>query len=476
MRPLILTSVVLLPALITAQSATADVAPKKNIVQTAVAAGKFKTLSAALTKAGLLEALSGKGPFTVFAPTDAAFAKLPKGTISELLKPKNKARLAAILTYHVVAGRVDSATALKAGAAKTLQGKGIAVSLLAGQLRINGAKVIANDVEASNGVIHIIDSVLLPPAPRKPVELTGPQKLHKVIGEAIAAAVPLFNDGQPAACAAIYRIAALSVLQFGGADLDRSSQRALRRALDSTSDSKDANESAWTLRRALDRTHEALRAKDQRASEKPTGRLPRNNRSAEQETRLTSVTSNQTRTRSLFDFASAGDENWRSVNDNVMGGVSKGGMLFDDSKQTATFKGALSRRNNGGFSTVRSRARDLGLAGYEGLTLRVRGDGRTYKLQARSGSHMWSGSFEKAFATRDGEWQEIAIPFVDMTRSFRGRRVRSEPITGAKIRSIGFSIADKDESPFALEIDSIVAYKSVPTESAGNSVNDIPRP
>ena len=134
----------------------------KDIVDTAVAAGSFKTLATALTAAGLVDTLKGKGPFTVFAPTDEAFAKLPAGTLENLLKPENKAKLAAILTYHVVSGEVTAAQVVTLKDAKTVNGSMVKISTMGGGVMVNGAKVTATDIKASNGVIHVIDTVLLP--------------------------------------------------------------------------------------------------------------------------------------------------------------------------------------------------------------------------------------------------------------------------------------------------------------------------
>ncbi len=134
----------------------------KDIVDTAVAAGQFNTLAAALKAAGLVDTLKGAGPFTVFAPTDAAFAKLPKGTVDDLLKPENKAKLVAVLTYHVVPGKVMAADVTKLTAAKTVQGGSVPVSTMGGSVMVGSAHVTSADVTASNGVIHVIDTVLLP--------------------------------------------------------------------------------------------------------------------------------------------------------------------------------------------------------------------------------------------------------------------------------------------------------------------------
>ena len=146
-----------------ASTASAATAAKADIVDTAVAAGSFKTLAAALGAAGLVQTLKGPGPFTVFAPTDAAFAKLPAGTVETLLKPENKAKLIAVLTYHVVPGKVmSSALAGKVTEAKTVQGQTVKIDATHGHVMVNGAKVAAADVQATNGVIHVIDTVLLP--------------------------------------------------------------------------------------------------------------------------------------------------------------------------------------------------------------------------------------------------------------------------------------------------------------------------
>ena len=138
-----------------------DKGDKKDIVDTAVGAGQFKTLAKLLGQAGLVEALKGKGPFTVFAPTDEAFAKVPKATLSALAKDKDK--LKAVLTYHVVPGSVKAAQVVKLDHAKTLQGSDVKIKVEDGKVHINDATVIKADILTSNGVIHVIDRVILPP-------------------------------------------------------------------------------------------------------------------------------------------------------------------------------------------------------------------------------------------------------------------------------------------------------------------------
>ena len=142
--------------------ASADPGKGKDIVDTAVAAGQFKTLAAALQAAGLVDTLKGAGPFTVFAPTDEAFAKLPAGTVENLLKPENKEKLTAILTYHVVPGKVLAAEVVKMNSAKTVNGQNIRIASGKDGVTVDNAKVTKTDIVCSNGVIHVIDSVILP--------------------------------------------------------------------------------------------------------------------------------------------------------------------------------------------------------------------------------------------------------------------------------------------------------------------------
>jgi uncharacterized surface protein with fasciclin (FAS1) repeats len=133
---------------------------ERNVVETAIAAGQFKTLASLLQKAGLSVSLEGKGPFTVFAPTDAAFAKVPKATLASLAK--NRAKLRAVLLYHVVKGKVTAAQAMKLHSAKTLEGKPVSIRVSGGKVIVGGATVIKANVVASNGVIHVINKVLIP--------------------------------------------------------------------------------------------------------------------------------------------------------------------------------------------------------------------------------------------------------------------------------------------------------------------------
>lgn len=145
-----------------ASKASSAAADTKDVVDTAVAAGSFTTLAKALTAADLIGTLKGPGPFTVFAPTDEAFAKLPAGTLEMLLKPENKAKLQRILTYHVVPGKVTAADVVKLHSAKAVSGDMIMIATHDGTVTVDNAKVVKTDIGATNGVIHVIDAVILP--------------------------------------------------------------------------------------------------------------------------------------------------------------------------------------------------------------------------------------------------------------------------------------------------------------------------
>jgi uncharacterized surface protein with fasciclin (FAS1) repeats len=152
----------------TAQSHAGCGTCDKSIVEVAAASKDLKTLVAAVKAADLVKTLSGKGPFTVFAPTDKAFAKLPKGTLAELLKPENKKKLAAILTYHVVPKKVMAADVVKLSEAKTAQGQKAKITVKGGKVKIDKANVVKTDIVCKNGVIHVIDAVILPKDKPKP--------------------------------------------------------------------------------------------------------------------------------------------------------------------------------------------------------------------------------------------------------------------------------------------------------------------
>ena len=224
-----------------------------DIPTTAVKAGSFKTLVAAVKAAGLAEVLSGEGPFTVFAPTDDAFAKLPAGTVESLLKPENRDKLVGILKLHVVPGRVYSSDALKAGNAKTLQGESVNIAVRDGAAMVNSAKLVATDLDASNGVIHVIDSVLLPSQNRQ-----GAVHPRRMIETAISHGAPMYNGGHVSGCAKVYMTTVQDLLASEDPALTSGTRHTLRMALTSAQHSSCSDTQAWTLRRALDSAYSSL--------------------------------------------------------------------------------------------------------------------------------------------------------------------------------------------------------------------------
>lgn len=224
-----------------------------NIVTTASKAGSFGTLIAAAKAAGLADALTGKGPLTVFAPTDQAFAKLPAGTVESLLKPENKEKLAAILKYHVVSGRVYSEDALAAKKAKTLEGSMVHISVSGGKAKVNDANLVTTDIDASNGVIHVIDSVILPPEKKK----VGAVEARKMIEHAVARGAKVFNSGHHAACAELYTTTMREMVDYAD-QMPEEVVASMRHVLSAAERTSCPTERSWTLRRGLDHAYVAM--------------------------------------------------------------------------------------------------------------------------------------------------------------------------------------------------------------------------
>lgn len=216
----------------------------KNIVEAAQAAD-FTTLVKAVKAADLVDALSGDGPFTVFAPTDEAFGKLDSGTLESLLKPENKAKLQAILMYHVAPGRVYATDAISGGLAETLQGQSVTTGFEDGRLRVDDAAITTADLDTSNGVIHVIDTVLMP--------ASGEAEVEKMIEHAIAVGAPAFNAGNVHKCVRIYKqtLDKLADHQALSGDM----RQEIRRAMQKASQQHEERKQAWMMRRMLDKVY-----------------------------------------------------------------------------------------------------------------------------------------------------------------------------------------------------------------------------
>lgn len=230
-----------------------------NIIEQALADGRFKTLAAALTKAQLVGVLEGDGPFTVFAPTDEAFSRLPEGTVESLLKPENLGQLQGILKYHVSPGATSLGGALEAGSAATVQGDPLTIAFQQGQVRVNDAPILNADIECSNGVIHVIDAVLLPPAGSAESDCgtaasSAPPK--DLIEKAIERGVPVFNQGDHEECAAIYKLCLDQLAD--DKRVDAGMRKTLAKILDQADETESDRKRAWIYRGALDKLYMSL--------------------------------------------------------------------------------------------------------------------------------------------------------------------------------------------------------------------------
>ena len=414
--------------LATGSTALAATAPP-TIPELAASAGRFDTLVAAVGTAELGGALSSEGPFTVFAPTDAAFAKIDKGTIAFLLTDEGRPQLQRILKHHVVVGRLDAQSLLGKTEVETLAGTTLPLEAARGRLFVGEAVVESADLGASNGIIHVIDRVLMPP------KMTSPRE--QLITAAVERGVPLFNDGSPESCCAVYATV-LDAFRYGdGFGLDSNGRKALGMRIDSASSVADPRERAWEYRRLIDAlwSEDSMMTNAEPVSQPSSGAV-----------------------RTLFSFDNSQEvRQWGTVLDGVMGGRSTG--RISAGQGTLVFEGSTSLENNGGFSSMRVGVPNGAFEGADSIRVRVKGDGRTYILGTRGSRNMGGDAFWTRFDTRAGEWMEITVPIEEMDRHFFGRKVDGT-MTPDKVKGIDFYIYDKNAGPFRLEVDSIEAVNS----------------
>lgn len=232
--------------------------PSNDIASVAKRAGKFKTLLAAVDAAGLTDALTGEQAVTVLAPTDEAFAALPKGTVEELLKSENRDKLISILSLHAIPGSVRAGDALNVGKAKSLSGGNLEFGIVDGVFKVNGATIVRTDIKCDNGMIHVIDAVILPSTKKieGKIASTGGKSPLKQIEAAIDQGVPVFNNGDHGKCASIYRDCMVSISKTSGVDPRVS--MVLNQLVKQAGAIESDTERAWVLRSGLDHVYEAL--------------------------------------------------------------------------------------------------------------------------------------------------------------------------------------------------------------------------
>tara|TARA_B100001059_G_scaffold201916_1_gene209557 strand:+ start:1332 stop:2591 length:1260 start_codon:yes stop_codon:yes gene_type:complete len=393
-----------------------------TIVGQAVEAEQLSTLVAAVQAAGLVEALSSEGPMTVFAPTNDAFGLIDSQAIEYLLSDPGKPELARILLHHVVPGRLDAATLLETQEVTTLAGTTLSLEAIRDRLLVEESVVQTADIGASNGIIHTIDRVMLPPVQQSPLEL--------VILNAIERGVPLFNNDNPEGCAAVYATALEAVVAVDGFGLDASVRSSISARLDEIAEDRDMTERAWAYRRIMD----ALLSERMQVDARVSG------------------------DRVLFDFNDPSTVNaFNIVVDGVMGGRSTGRIRSGDG--SLVFDGETSLRNNGGFSSMRAAVPSGSCDGADALRIRFKGDGREWIVGTRSGRSFGGESYWTRFDTVNGRWMDVVVPIADMERTSFGQALRGT-ITPDQIRGIEFYMYDKKAGPFRLEIDSIEAINT----------------
>lgn len=411
-----------------------------TIPEVAVASGRLDTLVAAVKAAGLAEALSSEGPFTVFAPTDEAFARLGEATLAGLLEPSQLPTLQRILKHHVLAGRYDAGRLVGMNEVETLAETTLPLEVVRGRLLVGESVVESADIDGGNGVVHLIDRVLLPPKMISPLET--------LIENAVNRGAPIFNDGDTAACAAIYATALEAAILTDGFGIDAGARRRIAARLGEISAMGDTREQAWAYRRIMDSLFAAASRGEMSVSSAtvPAAAPARN---------VEAARSGSGRTIFTFDDRREG-ESWYTVLDGVMGGRSTGRIATGSG--TLVFDGATSLENNGGFSSMRVDVPAGRFDGFDAVKLRVKGDGREYRLGAKASRGAGAGGYWAPFATESGEWIEVVVPISKLERHFMGQRLpgRLDP---ADLRTLEIYIYDKKAGPFRLEIDTIEAVR-----------------
>ena len=448
----------------------------KTIVETAAAAGSFQTLIKAAVAAGLDEPLQGDGPFTVFAPTDAAFAQIPKETLTALLKDKQK--LTAVLKYHVVSGTVLAKDVVKLSEAQTLQGDSVQILTSSCGVQVDNAKVVKTDILCSNGVIHVIDAVLLPKNSEQPVS-TEKSIVETAIGagsfktlvEAVQAAglvdalsgdddltvfaptdaafakIPeavlnkILSDKEKLQAILTYHVVPGKVLAKDVVEL-KTAKTLQGQSVDISVTSEGVKiDNANILKTDIKCSNGVIHVIDSVILPE----FPKSVSKADSE---------------LIRIESVGINNqWVTVNDGVMGGESEGKFLRTDD-ETLEFYGNLSLRNNGGFVSVRSMPQELNLEDGDTVVVRVRGDGREYYLNLYESNFRMAFSYRAPIKTEQGKWIEARVPLSDFYATSFGRRVRNAELKPSRVNSVGFLLSDKKAGPFRLEVESIRVAKS----------------
>lgn len=407
---------------------------EKTILETAVESNSFMRLVALVKNADLIDTLQGDGPFTLFAPSDEAFAKLPEGAFETLLKPQNRDKLVSILTYHVVPGRVLSPEVVNLDEAVTVNGQRLKISASKQGVQVDNANVVATDIQCSNGVIHVIDSVIFPAEKVNSDKSTSIDPRTR-IQLAVAEGSVLFNHGYHEGCVEAYLTAMRDLLERE-AGISDEQKESMRSTLSKVEHASNPIAKSWVLRHGMEDVYYSL---------------PASTKSKE-----VAVTSDSVE---LLQTDKALLQQWYTVNDGVMGGKSEGNVRVND-RGNIEFFGNLSLRNNGGFASTRTKPQELDIEEGDTLVARVRGDGREYAMNIYDDTRRMAFSFRAPVKTVKGELIDVRIPLNDFYATSFGRRVGNAKLNASKVNSVGFILADKQPGPFRLEVESIQVEKA----------------
>ena len=390
---------------------------QSNVVEIAANSSEFTTLVAAVKAADLANALTAEGPFTIFAPSNSAFSRIDGSVLNSLLNEPGTPALKQILLHHVVAGNVTADTLKDQDVLTTLAGTTLSVTIVNGRVLINDAAVTQANISGSNGVIHKIDRVILPPPQVNPVET--------LLFATIERGVYLYNVGMEGACADVYATALDAVLLLGASNFDAEMNKNISTSVQQAAMVTDHSSRAWAYRRIIDHILSSMQG----------------------------MSASNTGENAIFEFNNSNDEkDWRIVLDGVMGGLSTGNVSVQNGSMF--FTGATSLENNGGFSSIRASMDPNEIDVFDAIELRVRGDGRTWIFGTRGSNSMGASSYWTSFKTEKNEWMNVTIPISEMERHSFGNRL-SGKINPDEIKGVEFYMYDKKEGPFKLEVDSI---------------------
>ena len=388
-----------------------------NVVEIAANSPEFTTLVAAVKAADLATALTAEGPFTIFAPSNSAFGRIDGSVLNSLLNEPGTPALKKILLHHVVAGNVTADKLKDQDVLTTLAGTTLSVTIVNDRVLINDAAVTEANISGSNGLIHKIDRVILPPIQENPIET--------LLYATIERGVSLYNNGMEGACADVYATALDAVLLLGTSNFDAQMKKDLSPSVQQAAMVTDHSSRAWAYRRIIDHILSSMQG----------------------------MSASNTGENTIFEFNNFNDEkDWRIVLDGVMGGLSTGNVSVQNGSML--FTGATSLENNGGFSSIRASMDPNDIDIFDAIQLRVRGDGRTWIFGTRGSNSMGANSYWSSFETKKNEWIKVTIPISEMERHSFGNRL-SGRINPDEIKGVEFYMYDKKAGPFKLEVDSI---------------------